>query len=371
MVPLPDSIVDTTLFVGNLCEFVKDDDLSNLFQTVSKLSYLPACVARKVSYESLEYGFVTFPSVEEKENALIRFHGYELMGRPLRLECIRDRPNFKRVRVPERLVNYLCGEAKKTRDGKVNTLRRARGNEVDTTRKAPKKKKTKKAGQDMQKSSKLSEVDSREMERAVKKGYVTLASTGFRRGRRASPLANAHREWCDTREKPQIVVCKATGGRPLDNVIVDLSPLRIHGIFEDAGVFDDLMIQWKAEILDEAHKAGMELRGDYIEDNTIEITDDDPSEDEDCQAEFEINIDSEKLASMPIWKLPCVSIGVFEGQRSQAKAMANSLAQLWGIPEEQSVETIVRERRPKNKDCKAKPKHNDGAVPKNIGKSRR
>lgn len=67
MVPLPDSIVDTTLFVGNLCEFVKDDDLSNLFQTVSKLSYLPACVARKVSYESLEYGFVTFPSVEEKE----------------------------------------------------------------------------------------------------------------------------------------------------------------------------------------------------------------------------------------------------------------------------------------------------------------
>lgn len=67
MVPLPDSIVDTTLFVGNLCEFVKDADLSDLFQSVSTLSSLPACVVRKASYESLEYGFVTFPSVEEKE----------------------------------------------------------------------------------------------------------------------------------------------------------------------------------------------------------------------------------------------------------------------------------------------------------------
>ena len=67
MVPLPDSIVETTLFVGNLCEFVKDTDLSDLFQSVSKLSSLPACVVRKASYDSLEYGFVTFPSVEEKE----------------------------------------------------------------------------------------------------------------------------------------------------------------------------------------------------------------------------------------------------------------------------------------------------------------
>lgn len=67
MVPLPDSMMDTTLFVGNLCEFVQDGHLSELFQTVSKLSSLPACVARKASYDSLEYGFVTFPNVEEKE----------------------------------------------------------------------------------------------------------------------------------------------------------------------------------------------------------------------------------------------------------------------------------------------------------------
>lgn len=66
MVPLPDSMVETTLFVGNLNEFVKDDDLSNLFQTVSTLQYLPACVCRRPNRDSLKYGFVAFPTVEEK-----------------------------------------------------------------------------------------------------------------------------------------------------------------------------------------------------------------------------------------------------------------------------------------------------------------
>jgi hypothetical protein len=67
MIPLPDSMVDTTLFVGNLCEFVHDDDLSKLFQSVSILNSVPACVARKPDMTSREYGFVSFPSVQEKE----------------------------------------------------------------------------------------------------------------------------------------------------------------------------------------------------------------------------------------------------------------------------------------------------------------
>jgi hypothetical protein len=69
MVPLPDSMMDTTLFVGNLNEFVKDDDLSNMFKAVSilRLASVPACVVRRPNMDSLEYGFVTFPTVEEKE----------------------------------------------------------------------------------------------------------------------------------------------------------------------------------------------------------------------------------------------------------------------------------------------------------------
>jgi hypothetical protein len=67
MVPLPDSMVSTTLFVGNLCEFVTDDILSGLFQAVSKLQSVPACVARKPNMSSMHYGFVHFLTVEEKE----------------------------------------------------------------------------------------------------------------------------------------------------------------------------------------------------------------------------------------------------------------------------------------------------------------
>ena len=67
MVPLPNRMVDTTVWVGSLDEFVTDDDLSNLFSEVSVLSSLPACVARNPNASSRMYGFVTFPSVEEKE----------------------------------------------------------------------------------------------------------------------------------------------------------------------------------------------------------------------------------------------------------------------------------------------------------------
>ena len=72
MVPLPDKMCSTTLWVGNLCEFTTDEQLSDLFSEVSVLSSLPACVARNPNASSREYGFVTFPSVEEKEVSFTR-----------------------------------------------------------------------------------------------------------------------------------------------------------------------------------------------------------------------------------------------------------------------------------------------------------
>lgn len=71
MVPLPDRMMDTTIFVGNICEFTHDEDLSKLFQAVSQLQSVPACVARKANMASLQYGFVSFPTVEEKEVSLL------------------------------------------------------------------------------------------------------------------------------------------------------------------------------------------------------------------------------------------------------------------------------------------------------------
>lgn len=67
MVELPDCLVDTTLYVGNLCEFVTDEILSEVFRSASTLNFVPACIARKPNSSSLKYGFVTFPTVAEKE----------------------------------------------------------------------------------------------------------------------------------------------------------------------------------------------------------------------------------------------------------------------------------------------------------------
>jgi RNA recognition motif-containing protein len=94
--------------------------LSTLFQQVSSLKYVPACVARKPNMSSLKYGFVTFPTISEKENAIIQFTGYELNNKIMKVEEITD---YKyRVRVPEKLVVYAVGEVKRTREGKKNNL---------------------------------------------------------------------------------------------------------------------------------------------------------------------------------------------------------------------------------------------------------
>mmetsp|Transcript_25516 Transcript_25516/g.59796 ORF Transcript_25516/g.59796 Transcript_25516/m.59796 type:complete len:212 (+) Transcript_25516:629-1264(+) len=117
-VPLPDSMLDTTIFVGNLCEFARDEDLSQKFRSVTNLNSLPACVARRPNSQSLKYGFVAFPTMEEKEAAIVRFHGVEFMGRRLKVEEILDHPSKGRVHVPEKLVTYVLGAAKKTPRGK-------------------------------------------------------------------------------------------------------------------------------------------------------------------------------------------------------------------------------------------------------------
>lgn len=67
LVPMPRAMKATTIFVGNICEFVQDSDLSMYFSQVSSLTSVPSCVVRKVNTQSMGYGFVSFPNVDEKE----------------------------------------------------------------------------------------------------------------------------------------------------------------------------------------------------------------------------------------------------------------------------------------------------------------
>jgi hypothetical protein len=229
------------------------------------------------------------------------------------------------------MVAYACGEAKKTRDGRVNHLRRISRDDVERLSRGQPSKNRGYGSRNV--PHRLNEEERQEMDRASRKGYITLAGTGYRRGRKGSPLANIHRQWCDAREKPQVVLCKASGGRPLDNVIVDLSPLRINGLFDDAAQVEDFLVKWKVQILTVAESTGMELRETYVEDNTLDKMESLDDNDDDVRTEYTAIVDAEAWATQPIWRLPVVSMGVFEGERSKAKAMAGELAELWEIPE--------------------------------------
>ena len=54
-----------------------------------------------------------------------------------------------------------------------------------------------------------------------------------------------------------------------------------------------------------------------------------------------------KWATKPIWQLPFTVVGEYEGQRSQAKAMAKLLSILWEIPEEDKGDSGTDGRRDK------------------------
>lgn len=177
MVPLPDRMCDTTVFVGGFCEFVHNEDLSEFFRRVSTLQSVPACVVRKVNMQSLRYGFVSFLTVEEKENAILRFHGSEWRGKKIKVEPIRDNPKCgRRVRVPEWMVSYCSGSLKKTRSGKVNTMRNASGGDDLLAKKRKKKQKARARALKQKKRADggLSQSDQRELLRAAKHGFLTL-----------------------------------------------------------------------------------------------------------------------------------------------------------------------------------------------------
>lgn len=235
----------------------------------------------------------------------------------------------------------MSGSAKKTRNGKTNNLRRISRDDVDRLSRGQPSKKKGYGSRNV--PHRLSEVERAEMDRATKRGFLVLD----RRWRKASPLANTHRQWCDARAKPQVIVYKAAGkcsGNVVDQVHVDLSPLRLGNLFDDPKLVSGFSVKWKADILNAANSAGLQRReGDEEEEEDNEDGDkeevmlsmEDEEEVESAVVAFDNSHENQPAwATAPIWKLPVVSMGVFEGDRSKAKAMAKELALSWEIPEE-------------------------------------
>jgi len=363
MAPLPDSLVETTVFVGNLGDFVNDDTLSDLFARVATANAsVPAVVARKPNNHSMGYGFVTFRTNQEREAAIDRFHGYNLEGKRIKVEAIKiDGP---RPRVPEKLLFFTLGSAKPMRRGKTNTLRTVTNlsHQVNPVLAGDSKTRKQKALQaqikriskdDVERLSRgqpakrkgygsrsvphrLNELERAAFERAEVHGYVTVdgSQQGYRRTRKGSPLANIHRQWCDARAKPQIILAKAStvkDGWVVDHVLVDLSPLRC--------VEEEFLIKFQTDILSAATNSGMVLTSnDMFEDNDNQSMCEE--DDQECVEEEELMMDTtmfefemEDWATRPIWQLPVMNVGVFEGDRTKAKAMAKELATLWDTRE--------------------------------------
>ncbi len=55
-------------------------------------------------------------------------HGYELSGKCLKVEPIKDHETYGRIRAPQKIVDYAVGPIRRRRGGEPNTMRRATAN---------------------------------------------------------------------------------------------------------------------------------------------------------------------------------------------------------------------------------------------------
>ena len=135
------------------------------------------------------------------------------------------------------------------------------------------------------------------------KGFVDVAGTGWRKQRADAPLVNTYRSWCDARAVPAIFLHK--GNQGIDEVIVDLSPLRNPSTFADTASF----------CFQEAADGTHEALNWIIE----------PSHQVDRKVGLQVGDLVEAYANDPIYRIPMYVVS-WERPRNEAKALAKVLA---------------------------------------------
>ncbi len=83
--------MSSKVFVGNLDFNTSRDEVQSLFSQVGAIRdvFLPT---DRESGRPRGFAFVEFESEEDAQKAIERFNGYELSGRPLRVNAAEDRP---------------------------------------------------------------------------------------------------------------------------------------------------------------------------------------------------------------------------------------------------------------------------------------
>ena len=132
------------------------------------------------------------------------------------------------------------------------------------------------------------------------KGFVEIAGSGWRKQRSASPLVNTYRSWCDARGVPAVYLHKGSEG--IDEVVVDLSPLRVPDNFGAASAY---CLQHEPGGIVEVEGVGLHEESDSTAD---------------------------AYATEPIYRIPMHAVS-WVCTRPDAKALAKRLAILLGTAE--------------------------------------
>jgi hypothetical protein len=152
----------------------------------------------------------------------------------------------------------------------------------------------------------LNEEERKLFDQARRKGFLEVGGSGWRSQRRDAPLVNTYRSLCDARGQACITLHKGNTG--LDELVIDLSPLRMPDAF------------WTVEKdtidfvgMETSYKASEEDTDDLLDESEVEIV-------------GTIDPDDDPFDSRPIYQLPAYCIS-WELQRSEGKSLGKKLAQ--------------------------------------------
>lgn len=152
----------------------------------------------------------------------------------------------------------------------------------------------------------LNEDERKMFDQARRKGFLEVGGSGWRSQRRDAPLVNTYRSLCDARGQAFIALHKGNTG--LDELVVDLSPLRLPDTFE---VLEKEMIDFVG--IPTSYRDSEENTQDLLDESEVEIV-------------GSIDPDDDPYDNRPIYQLPTYCIS-WEIQRSEGKALGKKLAQ--------------------------------------------
>ena len=162
----------------------------------------------------------------------------------------------------------------------------------------------------------LNQLERKEWDLSKKRRYMLLRGSGYRKERGASPLANIYRQLCDALNIVCITVSRGVGNPPLDEVVIDFSPLRTTDVADVARV-----------CLDEA--ATYASFGGAVDNSNV-----------DALGWTDVDV---MLKQDVIWRIPVFSVVATFASRADSRNYAETLAVKFANGVRSSSETVEDE----------------------------